>query len=198
MNEQKNEKNSFAQNPPIKTDLIIEVLDKNGNVIKTIKKEEDLLVRNACRYIFSELTNTPMDIIDEGGATKTINADTTTAYNNAFPYGTSFHWRQKIAVGSDNTPPTFSDYALKNKIVETTALFVENVVEEGQYLRFDIRATFYFQTETSIGEAGLFGSCATKQGGAVYLVARDTLDIPIVVPADSYLVVRYRFYIGTL
>jgi len=198
MNEQKNEKNGFVQNSPIKTDLIIEVLDKNGKVIKTIKKEEDLLVRNACRYIYSDVTNIPIDVIDEGGRAQTINADTGTAYNNVSPYPYNYHWRQKIAVGSDNTPPTFTDYALKNKIAETTSLFVENFTEEGQYLRFDIRATFYFQTETSIGEAGLFGFVATKQGGAVFLVARDTLDIPIVVPADSYLVVRYRFYVGTL
>jgi hypothetical protein len=172
--------------------LLIQVKDRNGNVIKEIKREEDPLVRNAIRSIASALAGIDTTGKREDGSSFTIVGFRNRYYSSAVYIWSA--WSYKIAIGLDPTPQSYDDYKLGAKERETTSLTISGLTESDSTAQVDISTQFLIETEKTFYEFGLFGNSM----GNVYLVSRDVVSGGVTVPANSYLTVTYRLIIGTV
>jgi hypothetical protein len=171
-----------------KVELTIQVRDKNGNIIKTIKKENDPLTRWTTGYLAS-LT---------AGCTTTGKREDGGGFSFGGFRGSYFSgnlwscWSYKIAIGMDRTPFTYNDFKLGAKERETTSITISSFSETDSSGSCDLTSQFYIETEKTYYEFGLFGNYS----GNVFLVSRDVIDAGVTVPADSYLTITYRIIVG--
>jgi len=104
----------------------------------------------------------------------------------------------KIAIGTDATEPSPTDYELKSKYMENTTLDIKVYQETDNYVIADISASFSIPEDITIYEFGLYNKFMFPVTGiAEYLVARDVVPEGIPVTAGQVLTITYRFIIGT-
>jgi len=170
-----------------KVELVILVRDKNGNVLKEFKKENDPLTRWALRFLYAKISGSNHTVKAEDGAMRTFRWD----------YGGN-KWAYKIAIGLDPTAVSFEDFKLYAKERETTSLTVTSYAESDSSGQFDIKYDFLIETDKTFYEFGLFGYA--WDGGTYYsfCVSRDVVTAGVSVPANSYLTVIYRVMLGTV
>jgi len=180
------ENNQLPLNPKVL--LIVQVKDKDGNIINQIEKENDPLTRWAIRYLATLTSGTSTTGKNEGGGTFTFGGLRGTYISGYFWSA----WSYKIAIGMDQTPPSYEDYKINAKERETTALTISNFMESDSSGYVDISTQFLIETDKTYYEFGLFG----QYSGQVFLVSRDVVSGGVFVPANSYLNIVYRIIVG--
>lgn len=180
------ENNQLPLNPKVL--LVVQVKDKDGNIIKQIEKENDPLTRWAIRYLATLTSGTNTTGKNEGGGTFTFSGLRSAACYSGFWSA----WSYKIAIGMDQTPTSYEDYKINAKERETTALTISSFMESDSSGYVDISTQFLIESDKTYYEFGLFGN----YGGNVFLVSRDVVSSGVSVPANSYLNIVYRIIVG--
>jgi hypothetical protein len=170
-----------------KVTLSIKVLDKNGNVVKEIVKENDPLTRWALRSLYADITGANTEVKDESGVLKGF-----------IGFYATNRWTVKIAIGLDNTEPSFEDYKLLNKEREVSPIATPVLTEENTTAIFEAKYDFSIDTEKTYYEFGLFGIGYDGSTTYFFLVSRDVVSEGITVPANAILRVVYRIILGSV
>jgi hypothetical protein len=177
---------------PIKSELIVTLRDKEGNV-KDVRKFEnnDLLTRGFFRYFYAFWCNKDVSVQDEDGGWRGVNRGR--AMNDQAFF-------VKVAIGESDTPPSASDYKLYLKVSEVSTLGITDLIETGNKAEFDVTAKLSVPVERDIGEIGLFGRHRWNYYGewSPYLFARDIFSPKIHMTTSDILDVRYRFTLGVV
>lgn len=186
---------------PINLNLDVKVIDKNGNLVNQQQKNADLLVVNSSHFLHAAIAACMTNCYNEEGQALAVdNRD----YSGHASCWTTLYFRlaYKIAIGENDTPPTYTDNKLYLKYKETTALTFGALIDKDTYSEFTVEASFTCDVAKTIREVGLFGRTHRQTFGQVtgpdfvWLAARDVLSPPVEVPAGGIIVVRYTFRLG--
>jgi hypothetical protein len=175
----------------MKTKLIaewkIKVRDKEGRLLREICKDGDLVVLNWLKFASAFglvcYNTSSLSLVREDGSTKTypVNIWHLVFYN---PSG------MKIAVGSDSTPPSLSDYKLGNKWGDSGSIsYSVSQISDTEW-QLSIANTFSTSQERVLNELGLFYEEGPNTG-KWYLLCRDVLPEPITIPAGASVTITY-------
>jgi len=174
----------------------VEVRDRNGRLLKRIRKRSDSFVRNFMLMLFIGFTWGSQNIVKQDGSTVSISASADIG-EVFYVRGKSGESNYGILVGSGTKSFSIDDYSLESKIPHGTSpgqlsygeSSIEGLFDDGTKLYFRVIRTFTNNSGSSItvSEVGL----ASKGNGNYPLIARDLLPSPVSVPDGSTLTVRY-------
>lgn len=178
--------------------LKIKATDAAGKVFHEECRENDLFLWNwgvfwaqFFKVQFNYTDPTTFAWKDLNGAERVTSAGNLYGWYDASPdiwYGLN---EGRVRVGSGNTAPTISDYALQSEV----AAVVPNppvVVTSGNIIKVLFTATFTFQMEKTCGEVGVSVS-DFLDGSNAMLITRD-IYTPVTVPAGGALALQYELW----
>jgi hypothetical protein len=197
----------------------LEVRDKNGNIIQSLKQRSHSWVRNAYNHMFSQLAGKNanygtfgpgyLNVKDTGGTIRQATAPI--GQSAADVDGTSYGYRGPagndtygIQVGSGTNPESFEDYMLQTKIANGVGAGQLSYIEQvGHAIAYDVGTRVlsnamvrYFNNNSGgdidVNEVALVVN--QPQGGPVYgkwVQARDKLASTVTVPNTGQLKVTY-------
>ena len=175
--------------------LEVERIDRYGRVRKRVRKRNDYPVDNfgkLLRLVFYPANYQKRYYIDD------FVDDTGTARTLVVGYG-SYCWdycyatdrKYYIAIGTDNTSPSPSDYKLGNEIGSAEAS--EPTVITDNYIGIRITSSIQVASDVTIWEVGLYLICCDDAGNKCrFLLLRDVLSDGITYYAGEYVSVRYE------
>jgi len=190
----------------IKTEIEIEVRDKNGKLIEYKRFPSHSWVKNflaALRGLFAGgLTYEVDQIRDLDGVPHSYPAMSSTYLRILVAVGGAGQDNKGILFGTGDTPVTPDDYDLASRILEgtgsnqmnygNTTLEEITAITNGYQFRIVRTATNNSGASITVKEIGLAANYAHKSDGEVYfLLARDVLPSAITVSNGSTLTVRY-------
>jgi len=198
----------------------IEVTDKDGNVVKQIKKKSESLVKNFLILLNAAFKKGTSDVIDTGGTTRAAGAGYCVWYNAYVDgtktikgCGTGAGWTPTapagdnsygIIVGTSDQAVSASDYNLISKIAHGNAAgqlyhYATTMLEptvDGNTVRQRFERDFKNNSsaDTTVKEIGLV--VKTYSDNYLVMIIRDVLSTFITVPAAGKMRVIYRIVTG--
>ena len=145
----------------LKTFLTIELKDKNGKVLKTIRKECKSYVRQMIDALRIQMCEVISDLKDTSGITRSMPASGTTYWELAAAANSLFG----IQVGTGTNAVTISDYALQTLVAQGNgsgqldygAMSIGTIVIVGSTAKFTLSRTFTNNSgaDITVQEVGL-------------------------------------------
>jgi len=190
------------------------VKDKDGNVINRHVQEAKSFLPNYMKWLLSILGVKSMPIIDLNNNVVNILASQHTGVSGYAVHHILANPTQDqtgIRVGSSNQPVSPLDYNLiqfiphgtiTNRLQYGQCTTDDNILLQGNESSFIASRTFTNSSGSgvTVGEAGvvMYSSIGgTNQYEAFFLIARDAISSPLIIPDAATLTVRYKFRILT-
>lgn len=185
--------------------ILVKGFDEEGNLIAEEYKKNDLYLWNFAVFLTHWIKRwnntsdpTAYQYTDMSGTVRTINSyvfssHNMQSYNDPGSYEGAWANSLKAIVGSNNTPPTITDYQLYAQVAEALPT-APALITSGSILKQLFSATFPMSSETVCAEVGLkMKSQDTYAGGYATLITRDIFS-PVTVPAGGSLTVQFEFW----
>jgi len=197
----------------------IEVTDKDGNIVKQIKKKSESLVKNFLMLLNAAFKPGTSDVVDTGGTTRTTGAKYCVTYDNwAFGDNTitlcvGCGWTPTapeaddtygIIVGTSDQAVSASDYNLISKIAHGDSAgqlyhYATTMLEptvDGNTVRQRFERTFKNNSggDITVKEIGLVVKIPVDN--YLVMIIRDVLSTPVTVSTGGKMRVIYRIVTG--
>ena len=202
----------------------IEVTDKDGNIVKQIKKKSESLVKNFLMLLNAAFKPGTSDVVDTGGTTRTTGAkycvtwnwwvQQAGGYDRAFTlYGSDGGWTPTapeaddtygIIVGTSDQAVSASDYNLISKIAHGDSAgqlyhYATTMLEptvDGNTVRQRFERTFKNNSggDITVKEIGLVVKIPVDN--YLVMIIRDVLSTPVTVSTGGKMRVIYRIVTG--
>jgi len=194
----------------------IEVTDKDGNIVKQIKKQSESLVKNFLILLNAAFKIGSSDAVDTGGTTRTVNMFGyleyhvwASGYSRAYcgyagwtPTASEGDDTYGIIVGTSDQPVSVDDYNLISKIAHGDSAgqlhYYETTVQEPTVDGNTVRQRFEREFKNNSGaditvkEIGLV--VKTSKDNYLVMIIRDVIDLTI--PAGGKARIIYRIVTG--